>query len=356
MQLKLFFIAVLGLAASTISCHIFLNMPPIQSDYDLAKKIDGYVLSYGNFSGAILVARAGRIIINKGYGFANYEFDAPITDQTKFRIASISKVFTATAIMLLQEKNMLSVRDSLSKYIPDFPNGQSITIYHLLTHTSGIRNCNHLEIATNLEDVIACFKTWSLEFDPGSAYKYSNSGYLLLAYIIEKAAGKKYEEFLNENIFKPCDMRSSGEDNAALVLKNRAHGYIKENNYIKHVPFFPYMITLCGNGSLYSSLEDLYKFDRALDAGKIVSIYSIASMITPYIGMKGSLYRAHGYGWFIDKLFDRNVIEYSGALRGFLSKYIKFIDDKITIIILTNVEDREQFSKICDDIPAMIYN
>jgi CubicO group peptidase (beta-lactamase class C family) len=173
-----------------IIAHLNLESSDMTDPIKLARKIDDCIQHCSNFSGAVLVAQKGTIILSKGYGFANYEHDIPNTPQTKFRIASMTKPFTAAAIMRLQEKNLLSVHDLLSKYIPDYPNGDKITLHHLLTHTSGIPNYyKHWDDVRNcskLEDLILAFKSWQSEFEPGSNYAYSNSNYSLLAYIIEK--------------------------------------------------------------------------------------------------------------------------------------------------------------------------
>ncbi len=275
----------------------------------------------------------------------------PNTPKTKFQIASNTKSFTAFAIMHLQQKNLLNTQDKLNKYINDYQNGDKVTIHHLLTHTSGIPNYykywNDVVHSKNLEQMVSSFKSWPLDFEPGTNYSYSNSGYTLLAYIIEKVSGLTYEEFLKENIFKPLGMHDTGSYNLKLV-NNRASGYIYEDNIIYNAETPNNPVTLLGNGDLYSSLEDLYKWDRELQKNKDL-------IFTPHIPMEDSPSRAHGYGWFIDKKFDKRIVEYSGSLRGFLSRIIKFIDDDITVIILSNLEDREEFNIIYEGLLTTIF-
>ena len=322
------------------------------------KRVDTYLNELGNFSGVVLITQKDEIILKKGYGFASYEFDVQNTSQTKFPIASNTKSFTAAAILILQERNLLSVYDKIDTYIPGFPYGDTITIHHLLTHTSGIqnyyKNWQDVCLCESLENMVNAFKAWPLDFEPGSKYTYSNSGYTILAYIIEKVSGLKYEEFLSENIFKPLQMNNSGSNNADIIVKNKAYGYLSKNNAIYKAPMVNNSVTLLGNGDIYSSLEDMYKWDQALNAEKLLTKKSLDNMFFAHISMENSS-RAHGYGWFIDTKCNKRVVEYSGALIGFLSKVTRFIDESITIVILTNVEDQEQFFKICDDIPTILF-
>ena len=298
--------------------------------------------------------------MKKGYGYASYEFEVPNTSQTKFPIASNTKLFTALAIMQLQERKLLTVHDTLNNYIPDFPHGDKITLHHLLTHTSGIQNYYKWwpDVCTckDLEEMVTAVKAWPLECEPDVSYNYSNSGYTVLAYIIEKVSGIKYAEFLSEHIFKPLHMHDSGSDASEAIVKNRAYGYSAKNNALYRAPLVNNSVTLIGNGDLYSSLDDLYTWDQALYTEKILSKQSLDTIFAPHVHMKNSLTRAHGYGCFIDKICNKRVIEYSGALVGFLSKIIRCIDDNSTIIIITNVENQQQFCKICDDLPVIIFN
>lgn len=357
MKMHLFFFSLL--LVYTINSRVIGMKPTMQKFHVmLAQRINKYIQSHKNFSGALLIAHEGKIILKKCYGFANCELRKPNTPQTRFRIASITKTFTALAIMKLQEQGLLHVQDPISHYLPDYPHGNQITIHHLLTHTSGIPNyykyfadiCN----LTKLKKIVSIIQHWPLEFEPGSKYMYSNSGYLLLAYIIEKVSGKTYNEFLDKNIFKPLNMHNSGQDKFKNYLSNHAHCYIKEKNTIKNSPSINSPITLLGNGDLYASLNDLYKLDQALHKGKVISQQSFDCMTIPYVTINGK--RSHGYGWFIDRYHNKKVIEYSGCLVGSLSKYMRFIDDKITIILLSNVEDMYHFDKICNNIPAFIFN
>src|SRR2546422_10573342 len=259
-------------------------------DRQLEAQVDAYLRPYldlGGFNGSVLIAKGGRVLLSKGYGMANYELNVINTPQTKFHLGSVSKTFTAAAIMLLQEQGKLSVRDPLTKYIPDYPNGEKITIHHLLTNTSGIPNVNNFpEYATQSKfshtptDLIAMFKQKPLDFEPGTrGYIESNSNYNLLAYIIEKLSGKAYGEFLRENIFGPLGMKNTDHDgNPESLLRNRASGYMPAGiSDFENAPYINFSIKT-GNGSIYSTAEDLYKWDRALYTEKILRKATIEKM------------------------------------------------------------------------------
>ncbi|MGH9768635.1 MAG: serine hydrolase domain-containing protein, partial [Blastocatellia bacterium] len=248
---------------------------------DLEAKVDAYVRPYveiKGFSGAILIASKGQVLLRKGYGMANYELDAPNTPLTKFHLASVSKSFTAAAIMILEERGLLGVSDPLSKYIPDYPEGDKITIHHLLTHTSGIPNVNNFpdyndksKFPQTLASVIEMFKSKPFTMKPGERYSYSNSNYNVLAFIIEKVSGKSYGDFLKENIFDPLGMKDTGHDGkAGALIKGRASGYAPVGpSDLENASWIDWTIKT-GNGSLYSTVEDLYKWDRALYTEKIL--------------------------------------------------------------------------------------
>ena len=307
---------------------------------DFEAEIDAYVKPYvetGGYSGAILIAKDGEKLLSKGYGMANYEFNVPNTPKTKFQIASISKTFTAAAIMILQERGKLSVYDSLSRFIPDYPKGDKITICHLLIHTSGIPNVNAFpdynqksRFPQALENIIAMFKEKPLIQNPGEKYSYSNSNYNLLAYIIEKVSGISYREFLKENIFDPLDMRNTGHHgDASAIIRNLASGYQPSGSIgLEKAPFLDWSIKT-GNGSLYSTVEDLYKWDRALYTEKILKKSSLDDISKEHLD-------GIGYGWFVRKRLNRRVTAYNGRSPGYSSYLERYIDDDACIIILSN--------------------
>lgn len=306
---------------------------------NIQAKINEYLQVHTNkyyFSGSVLIAQNGNILISKGYGMANYELDVPNTPQTKFRIASITKQFTAMAIMQLQEKNLLNVNDSIIKHIPDYPEtGKEITIHHLLTHTSGIPNYTSfpdyeqtMMIPSSVETTINKFKDKPLEFTPGEKYSYCNSGYILLGYIIEKISGKPYETYLLENIFQPLEMKNTGYDDYSQIIKNRASGYYMTGNGSINAAYIDTSIGFSA-GALYSTVEDLYLWDRALYTEKIISKTSLDNAFTPFL-------ENYGYGWQITALFNHKLVGHAGGINGFVTNIDRYINDDICIIVLSN--------------------
>lgn len=307
---------------------------------NLKKNLDFYVQTLAEqkkFSGSVLVAKDREILLNKGYGMANYEHDVANTPHTKFRLGSITKQFTAMAIMQLYEQGLLKLDDKLSKYIPDYPNGDKIAIHHLLTHTSGVAydindwKKNKIKPHT-LEKLIERFKYTPLDFEPGERYKYSNAGYILLSYIIEKASGKTFDTFLKENIFAPLSMNDSGYDTSTSVLKNRASGYALIGNTIVNAEYIN-MSVPAGAGALYSTVEDLYVWDRALYTEKLLSKKSLATIFNSHMS---SDFPGYGYGWITRRSKGRFIAEHLGFIDGFSTNILRYPDDDGFIVVLSN--------------------
>lgn len=323
---------------------------------DLAKKVDRYMracVQEGNFSGTVLMARKGKILISKGYGLANSEVNARNSSATIFRLGSITKQFTALAIMQLQERKRLSVQDPLSKYIPDYPQGDKITIHHLLTHTAGIPNFTdfpeysaYMVNPSPVLKTIDLFKNRPLDFTPGEKFKYSNSGYIILSYVIEKASGQSYESFVAENIFQPLNMKNSGYDHHAIILKNRASGYILTDEGLLNAPYIDMSIP-SGGGALFSTVGDMYLWDRALYKEGLVSRESLDAMFTPYK-------ESYGYGWIIANLNGRKIITHNGSVNGFLTHIARYVNDDACIVILSNIEN-SPVNEISSDLKAILF-
>ena len=320
-----------------LSFFVFITLASAQ---DIEAKVDEYLnahMKLGNFSGSVLIAKADEVLVRKGYGLANIEIDVPNTPKTKFRLGSVTKQFTAMAILQLQEDELLSVNDPLSKFIPDYPDGDKITIHHLLTHTSGIPNLTDFpelekikKIKTPVEEIIEIFKNEPLEFSPGEKFQYSNSGYTLLGFIIEKASGKTYEEYLKENIFIPLNMKDSGYDHHNTVLLNRASGYSPGKDGIVNDKYIDMSIPF-GGGCLYSTIEDMYIWDRALYTDKLLSENSLNEMFTPFED-------DYGYGWYISDIHNRKCIRHSGGIEGFTANISRYVNDDVCVVVLSNFE------------------
>ena len=289
------------------------------------------------FMGSVLVAKGGEVLFSKGYGSANLEWDVPNSPSTKFRLGSITKQFTAASILLLQERGKLNVNDPVSKYMADAPAAwDKITIYNLLTHTSGIPSFTGFPeypkwepFATTTAEAVARFRDKPLDFAPGEKWSYSNSGYLLLGYLIEKITGGSYEKFVRENIFTPLGMRDSGYDSNSAVIARRAAGYVHGKNGLENAGYINMTIPH-GAGALYSTTEDLLKWEQGLFGGKLLSPASLKTMTTPF---------KHDYacGLGVVTKDGRTVIEHGGGIEGFNTQLTYFPEDKLTIVVLGNV-------------------
>lgn len=329
---------------------------------EIKAKVDEYMkaaVEVERFSGAILIAKDGKPIVSKGYGMANIEFDAPNTPNTVFRLASVSKQFTATAIMMLQERGKLNVNDIACKYLADCPAAwQPITIRHLLTMTHGIPGVNALELGP-LRGLPVPWDQWlevtkrkPLEFTPGENFKYANSGYTLLGFIIEKVSGKSYGEFLRENIFTPLGMKQTGYEDPLRIIKNRATGYrYLPGEPIANVPYAE-IIRLYAAGGIYSTTKDLLLWDQALYTEKILSKKSIEEMFTPFRDMYPG--KSYAYGWWTSQKFGRQEIAHGGNLAGFITYIARYPAERVTIIVLSN-NGRGSSGKISNVLSAIVF-
>jgi CubicO group peptidase (beta-lactamase class C family) len=298
--------------------------------------IESYTPNHA-FMGAVLVARGADVLLSKGYGFANLEWDVPNTPATKFRLGSITKQFTAASILLLQDRGKLNVQDPVKKYMPDAPPAwDKITIYHLLTHTSGIPSFTGFPeypkwepFATTPAEAVARFRDKPLEFAPGEKWKYSNSGFVLLGYLIEKITGGTYEAFVRENIFNPLRMQDSGYDSNSAIIPRRAAGYTPEKDGLVNAGFIHMSIPHAA-GSLYSTTADLLKWEQGLFGGKILSAASLELMTRPFQS-------DYACGLFVQTRNGRKKIDHGGGIEGFNTELAYYPDDQLTVIVLANV-------------------
>ena len=315
---------------------------------DTSSRMDNIVQDYVQrkiFTGSILVARDGKILFDKSYGNANLEWDIPNSPTTKFRIASLTKQFTAASIFLLQERGKLNVDDPVKKYVPDAPAAwDKITIYNLLTHTSGIPNSydgiTSWSQTKTPEELVAAFRNKPLDFEPGSTRKYSNAGYYLLGYLIEKISGQSYKEFVFENIFKPLEMKDSGYVSNSEVIRRRASGYQMGPAGPENGRYYNETL-LFSSGGLYSTTEDLLKWDQGLFGGKLLSDASLKKMTAPY---------KHDFacGLVVSEIDGHKAIEHAGDMDGFTSDMVYYVEDKVAVIVLNNLsgETRSIASKL----------
>ena len=317
---------------------------------DKAAQIDALVSKYheiGQFNGAALVAENGQVIFKKGYGYANMEWDIPNAPDTKFRIGSVTKQFTAVLILQLREEGKISLDGTITDYLPDYPKaqGDKVAIHHLLTHTSGIPSYTGLPgfMRDNTrdpykpEEMLEVFSGMELEFEPGAEWRYNNSGYFLLGAIIEAVTGQAYDDVLQERILGPLGLDETGYEHNDDVVKRRADGYARTPGGYNRAAYLDTSIPYAA-GMMYSTVEDLFKWDQALYTDQIFqSEETKTKMFTPYKN-------DYGYGWGIrdmqigDTEKTAKTVQHSGGIFGFSSNFVRFVDDRHTIVLLDNAE------------------
>lgn len=329
------------LTIGVLSIVLFIGIPSCNPITNEMEEYLNAAHDYWGFEGAVLVAYKDRVILKKGYGKANLVMGIPNTPQTKFFIGSITKQFTAAAILKLQEKGLLSVHDTISTYLPDFPSDKAdrITIHQLLTHTSGLPNYTDFpEIVLRRtstiqpDELYSFIKKKPLEFEPGTNFRYSNSGYIVLGEIIKRVSEQSYEAFLHKEILKPAGMHNSGYARREAGLPDRAEGYTTESGgQLVTAPLIHFSV-LHTAGALYSTVEDMLKWDIALSSGKILSDSSLKLMFTPYTNY-------YGYGWYLDILEGHPHAFHTGLLDGFNTIIDKWTNDELTVIVFSNDDD-----------------
>jgi CubicO group peptidase (beta-lactamase class C family) len=299
-------------------------------------------LQMGRFMGSVLVANQGEVVHSAGYGMADLEHDVPNIPQTKFRIGSLTKQFTAAAILHLQDAGLLSVDDAVSAYLPEFPEGGRLTIENLLAHTSGIPNYtsfpDYLETLrepTTLEALTARFAGQPLLFEPGTQFSYSNSNYVLLTRIIEEVSGQSYSDYLRQNLFDPLGLADTGYDRYEAILEHRAEGYVWTGDVYEHAAFIDTTIPT-GAGALYSTALDLHSWVQALDQGAVLSDMAREALFTPVIEIGGG--DSYAYGWNVSEIFDQRAIAHSGGVNGFSSHLLYLPEADLIVVTLANVE------------------
>ena len=314
------------------------------------------------FNGTALVAENGKIIYKGAFGMANMEWAIPNTLDTKFRLASITKQFTATLTLELVQQGKIKLDGKITDYLPDYRKdvGDKVTIHHLLTHTSGIPSYTSQpgffeNVSRNpykVADFVKKYASGDLEFEPGSKYSYNNAGYFLLGAIIEKVTGKTYEQALKENILDPAGMKNSGYDHSDTLISKRATGYVKTDTSYNNSAYLDMSIPYAA-GSMYSTVEDLYLWDQALYTEKLLSAASKDLMYKPFLD-------DYAYGWVVNntsfKLNDQpvQVIRHGGGINGFSTMIVRFPKEKNLIVLLDNTS--QNTGRLSETITSVLYN
>ena len=333
---------------------------------DKPQAIDAFFATYyeaGLFNGTVLVAENGKVILRKGYGSADFEWQIPNTPDTKFRLGSITKQFTSALILQLVNERKLSTDAKLADVLPYYrkDTGARITVEHLLTHTSGIPSYTGLpnfmsDVSRDPYEVRAFVEKYcsgDLEFEPGSSYRYNNSGYFILGAIIEQIAGKPYERVLKERIFDPLGMTASGYDTTRALLPKRARGYTQRLSGVINADYLDMSLPYAA-GSLYSTVDDLYLWDQALYGEKVLPAALKEQMFTPKLSN-------YGYGWVIRKQpigaakAERTTIGHGGGINGFSSLITRIPEDRHLVVLLNNTATGGSHGAMTDGAIDILY-
>lgn len=314
-----------------------------------AQEIDSMLLKYfapGEPGATVIVSQRGAILFRKAYGLANIEMNMPLRPEMLLRTGSVTKQFTAAAIMLLVEQGRLSVSDEIGKYFPQYPEqARHVTIEHLLTHTSGIRN--YTELAhfgaamtkdVSVDEAIAFFNEVPLQFQPGQRFSYSNSNYFLLGAIIEKVSGMRYPDFMQQQIFQPLQMQSTVIETSTSPVSS-VYGYTQDRNGIANVTRYS-MDWPFAAGALRTNVDDLVRWDVAITKEMLLRRESWDRMATEYT-LNGGGRTGYGYGWFMRKLSGSFALEHGGDIGGFSADTWRFPKEELFVAVLTNNDSHE---------------
>ncbi len=351
-----------------------LPTPPLPPADSVAARADRYLTArteLGRFSGAVLIARGNRVLFRKGYGYADVEARKPFTPETPQEIASISKMFTAIAALRLRDRGRLRLADSLAHWVPECPPAwRPITVQQLMRHTSGIPDYEEaLEIGSPgymefmlsrdaTRRIVEEARNKPLDFAPGTKFHYSNTGYILLSQIVERAAKEPFGTFVTRELLKPAGMKHAGVFSGGPAPSGLANGYSHGDlgwprilagvaltgGHLTSVPHLP-LTPPAGDGGMYATVDDLLRWSRVMDGGTLVSTAEVAEIFTP--GLDG-----YGYGWFIQPAFDRTRYRHNGILPGHVSDLVKFPADSITIVAVSNL-DRTRLDRVMRDVTAI---
>lgn len=307
---------------------------------------------------AVAVIRNGQVVVAKGFGKANVELDVPVTENTVFQLASVTKQFTATAILLLVQEGKLGLDDKVSGRLPNLPaTWANVTIRQLLTHTSGIKNYTETKdfgkrsrYDYTQDEMLKLVTDAPLDFPSGSKFNYSNTGYFLLGMVIEKVSGRSYGEFVQQRIFQPLGMTATRFNDIHDLIKNRAAGYSWDGKVLQNADFVSPTQPFAA-GALVSTITDLIKWDAALNSDKILPKAVLESMWTPTKLTDGAE-SGYGFGWGVQTNKGHRIVGHGGGIDGFSTEIQRLVDDTVTVIVLAN-SDSAQTQRIAQGIVAL---
>jgi CubicO group peptidase (beta-lactamase class C family) len=307
--------------------------------------------------GVFMVAKNGKMIYQKAIGKANLELNVDLTAESVFQLGSMTKQFTAIAVLMLQEQGKLDVQQAVSKYIPDYPSGDSITLHHLLTHTSGIKDFTKMKALKDIaqkemtpEMLVGFFKNEPPDFKPGEQFEYNNSGYVLLGHIIELVSGESYEGYIKKHIFEKAGMSRSAYATDRQIIHKRAYGYQKKDSGYVNKTAINYSIPFAA-GSLMSTVNDMLKWQNALTQDILLAKETSKKAFAKYKLNSGEEF-TYGYGWHIKEINGVHVREHGGSIFGFKTMGVYIPAEDIYVIGLSNC-DCNSPTQLVRDIAAM---
>lgn len=326
---------------------VFYNSANSTFAQSLETKIDSLILKVFNDKngpgGVFMVSQKGENIYKKAFGKANLELDVDLTTENVFQIGSMTKQFTAIAVLMLEEQGKLDVKDPVSKYIIDYPSGDKITINHLLTHTSGIKDFTKMKTIRDIANnemtpkmMVDFFKNEPIEFLPDEKFEYNNSGYVLLGYLIELVSGQTYEDFITQNIFKKAQMQHSYYANDRKIIPKRASGYHKKENGYVNKTLINYSVPF-SSGAIMSTLDDMQKWQNALNQNLLLSAENTKKAFKKNKLNNGEEF-GYGYGWHIKEINNQPTTEHGGSIFGFKSMGIYFPSEDIYVLGFSNCD------------------
>ncbi|NRB50951.1 MAG: serine hydrolase [Saprospiraceae bacterium] len=330
---------VLFMMTAVNGTDLFGQTAQMESPYQtiLSQEFDGF-----ESGAAALVVKQGETLFRGGVGAADIDLKQPITPAHSFRIGSITKTFTAIAILQLAEQGKLNISDPIQVYLPNYPNNEKeINIEHLLTHTSGIKPYTGMAEVAHLQNttvtpakIIDVFEDAPLEFTPGERYQYNNYGYILLGAIIEQVSGMSYEAYLEKEIFEPVGMNDTHYGDAKEATAKQAKGYEQNNGDYKKAPYLNMAIPYAAGG-LVSTVDDLYKWMEALKGNKVISESGLQKAFSSF-QLEPGAFTPYGYGWQLAELYGRQVVGHDGVIQGFLSNMIYLPEEDLFVAVLSN--------------------
>lgn len=330
-----------------LSLLIIFLISVLSFSQSLESKIDSLIQTEFNDpnepGGVFLISHNGKSTYKKAFGMANLELDVKMTPDNVFQIGSMTKQFTAIAILMLEEQGKLSVNDPISTFIPDYPNGTNITVSHLLTHTSGIKDFTKMETISEIsqkemtpKEMVDFFKEESVDFGPGEKFEYNNSGYVVLGYLIELTSGEKYEDFIQKNIFDKIGMENSYYASDRKVIKNRAYGYHHKSYGFVNKTVISFSVPF-SSGSLMSTLDDMLKWQNALNQHVLLQAETLSKAFTKQSLNSGEKIE-YGYGWHIKNSDGIPSWEHGGSIFGFKSMGVYLPNEDIYILGFSNCD------------------